>query len=120
MSVSSRFLTHPFPVWQGCTLNELLACFLFSALCGCFFGLLFAALIGYFLVFVLFAFASMVVFVFLFMKLLAKHKDGKPYGYFSMRLRLLYYQATKDESFVPYLVREGRWSTQIPLEMTRY
>ncbi|MFN7097989.1 MAG: hypothetical protein ACK4PR_10615 [Gammaproteobacteria bacterium] len=107
---SSTYLTHPYPIWEGCTLGEiglvsgvsLGMCFVSLLLLGILFHHVHLFLLGMVPAFILVPKLAV--------RRLAALKKDRPYGFVMIHCRLL------GEKYLgigtPYLSRIGRWSTK--------
>lgn len=103
----SRFLTHPYPMWQECTFKELIMLTVFVVI-GLFAVSLFASIfVGHFSLILLVSGCAVYHTVLLSAKRLAKYKKGKPYNFILLDLG-------KRFGFGKHyrVCRVGRWETR--------
>lgn len=112
LNPSSRYLTHKYPIWEGCTLGEIVFVSLLTLLSG----LAICCLLGLFLQKTAEAMLLMIPIIFiapkLVLKKMARFKSGKPYGYIMIQLRLALERYVGSVFQTPYIQRAGKWSTQ--------
>lgn len=107
---SSKYLTHPYPIWEGCTLTEIIlvssvslsVCFIILFILGMMFHHVHLLLLG--------MIPAFLILPKLIIRQLAELKKDRPHGFALIHFRLL---ANKYVSLtVPYLSRTGHWSTK--------
>lgn len=112
---SSQYLTHKYPIWEGCTLGEIALVTLATLLCG----LLICLAIGLLNDKLAESLLLMIPIIFIapkfVLKKLARFKAGKPHGYILVQFRLALDRYTGGLFPTPYIQRLGRWSTQASL-----
>ena len=112
--ISSQYLTHKHPAWQGCTLAELLT--LASSILVVVIGLL--TLLGIMIGKMSIIGMGALPLTFIGMRIAApryaKSKEGKPYGYLLVKLRLYLNDQSGGllKGLCPYQRRIGIWSTE--------
>ena len=107
--ISSQYLTHKHPAWQGCTLSELLTLaggvlVIVIMLLGCV-----AMFFGKFSIIGMGAFPLTFIGMRLVAPRYAKSKHGKPHGYLVVIVRR---ELGKQLGGSPYESRTGYWSTE--------
>ena len=110
---SSQYLTHPYPAWSGCTLNEILIiwgiCLVFDALCLFIFTLLAGGRFTGLLCFLAWIPLTIAV-VKAVLKIMEPIKERRQAGYVLIKARLFLAEITGLRS--PYVTRVGRWITR--------
>lgn len=110
---SSQYLTHPYPAWSGCTLNEIVILYGLGLLCTGLGLTALALLIGQSL-FGFFCFLLWIPLTFMGVKTLLKAieplKERKQTGFMLIIARLM------GKAYLgvghPYLTRQGPWDTR--------
>ena len=106
---SSEHLTHKYPIWQGCTLGEIILTAVAVAIAVLLILLCLGLFIGH-LGFLFIAFAPLLYFGTRFlMPRIAKFKQDKPHGYCTTQVRLWLDIKTHGLLPSPFIHRTGYW-----------
>src|SRR5690349_15513758 len=107
---SCRYLTHKYPAFLGCTLEEVALIVSFYLLVDLFLSVIFAFLWGLFFLFLVGTFLVSLFLITLTCRKVGSLKENKQPGYLILRIKEILNKTIGLP--IPFVTRQGTWSTR--------